>query len=83
LRRIPFEPQKVLQIRYKGQLLNKAYVADLVCCGQIIVEIKAMRELAGREEAQLLNYLKATGLRVGMLINFGDPGRLDWERLVR
>ena len=83
LRRIPFESQKVLQIRYKGTVLKKDYCADFVCFGQIIVEIKAMRELTGREEAQLLNYLKATGLRVGMLINFGDPGRLDWKRLVR
>jgi len=83
LRRIPFESQKVLQIRYKGTVLKKDYCADFVCFGQIIVEIKAMRELTGREEAQLLNYLKATGLRVGVLINFGDPGRLDWKRLVR
>ena len=83
LRRIPFEPQKPLTIRYKGVELKTFYVADLVCFGQVIVELKAMRELTGREEAQLLNYLKATGLRVGVLVNFGDPGRLDWKRLVR
>ena len=83
LRGVPFEAQKVLNIRYKGYVLKKQYCADLVCYGQIIVEIKALKELTGREEAQLLNYLKATGLRVGLLINFGDPGRLDWKRLVR
>lgn len=83
LRGVPFESQKVLGIRYKDFVLKKQYCADLVCYGQIVVEIKAMRELTGREEAQLLNYLKATGLRVGLLINFGDPARLDWKRLVR
>jgi GxxExxY protein len=82
-RSIPFTPQCDLNIRYKGRELKKAYRADFVCFGQVVVEIKAMRELAVREEAQLLNYLKATGLRVGLLINFGDPGRLDWKRLVR
>src|SRR5689334_15246851 len=83
LRRIPFKPQCDLNIYYKGRALEKAYCADFVCFGQVVVEIKAIRELTVREEAQLLNYLKATGLRVGLLINFGDPGRLDWKRLVR
>lgn len=44
--------------------------------------MKAIRELAKRDEAQIVNYLKATGFRVGVLINFGDPGRLDWHRFV-
>jgi GxxExxY protein len=83
LRSIPFVPQCDLTIKYKGNELKKAYCADFVCYEQVVVEIKAMRELTGREEAQLLNYLKATGLRVGLLINFGDPGRLDWKRIVR
>jgi len=81
-RGIPFESQKVLRVRYKDVLLQKEYVADLVCFGQIIVELKAQRELTPREEAQIINYLRATGLRVGVLINFGDPGRLDWQRFV-
>jgi len=83
LRQIPFRPQCDLQILYKGHVLKKAYCADFICFDQVVVEIKSMRELTVREEAQLLNYLKATGLRVGLLINFGDPGRLDWKRLVR
>jgi GxxExxY protein len=83
VRGIPFQPQCDLNIHYKGRALKKAYCADFVCYGQVVVEIKAMRELTVREEAQLINYLKATGLRVGLLINFGDPGRLDWKRLVR
>ena len=82
-RHIPFVPQTPLQIFYKGRLLKKEYIADLLCFGQIIVESKVMKELTGREEQQLLHYLKATNLRVGLLINFGDHGRLDWKRMVR
>ena len=70
-------------IHYKDHQLQKEYAADLVCYGQIIVELKALDRLSGREEAQLLNYLKATGLRVGLLINFGSTGRLEWKRFVR
>jgi len=82
-RRIPFEPQKELCIYYKGKRLNKKYIADLVCFGSVLVELKVMRQIGSGEEAQLLNYLNATGLRVGIIINFGDPGRLDWKRMVR
>ena len=81
-RGIPFERQKKLRISYKGKLLEKEYIADLVCYDQIIVEIKAQRELKTREECQIINYLRATNLQVGVLINFGDPGRLDWHRMV-
>jgi GxxExxY protein len=82
-RGIPFEPQKELCIYYKSTCLNKKYIADLVCFGSVLVELKVMREIGSGEEAQLLNYLNATGLRVGIIINFGDPGRLDWKRMVR
>jgi GxxExxY protein len=80
---VPFEPQKELCIYYKGRCLQKKYFADFVCFGSVLVEIKVMRQIGSGEEAQLLNYLNATGLRVGLLINFGDPGRLDWKRMVR
>jgi GxxExxY protein len=83
MRGIPFQSQCLLKIQYKGRVLKKEYCADFLCFGEVIVEIKAMKVLTTREEAQLLNYLKATGKRVGILINFGDPGRLDWKRLVR
>ena len=82
-RGIPFEAQKPLQIHYKGNLLAKEYFADIVCYGQIIVELKAADRLSGKDRAQMLNYLKATGLRVGLLVNFGSHGKLEWERLVR
>ena len=83
LRSVPFEPQKELCIYYKGHCLKKKYCADLICFGSVLVEIKVMRQLGSGEESQLLNYLNATGLRVGILINFGDAGRLDWKRMIR
>src|SRR5262249_26043365 len=83
LRGVPYESQKPLPLRYKGQPLKKEYLADMVCYGQIIVELKALDRLSGGEDAQVLNYLKATGLRVGVLLNFGSKGRLDWKCLVR
>ena len=81
-RGIPFERQKVLAISYKGHRLAKEYVADLICFGQIVVELKAIEQLSGKDEAQALNYLKATGLRVSLLINFGSHGKLEWKRFV-
>lgn len=81
-RDIPFNRQVPLQIAYKGIQLKKEFVADLVCFGQVIVELKAQRRIEGYEEAQLINYLRATGIRVGILINFGSPGELEWQRYV-
>lgn len=82
-RGIPFEAQKPLTIYYKGRKLKREYIADLVCYGQIVVELKALDQLSKREEAQVLNYLKTTGLRVGLLLNFGSEGKLERKRLVR
>lgn len=81
-RQIPFEPQKLMSICYKGVLLKKDYLADLVCFGRIIVELKCLDRLSKKEESQILNYLKATGLRVGLLVNFG-AAELEWKRLVK
>ncbi|RMF32695.1 MAG: GxxExxY protein [Chloroflexi bacterium] len=81
-RHIPFKPQQELRIAYKGRYLRKTYVADFVVFDKIIVEIKALNRLTSREEAQLLNYLKATGMQVGVLINFGAANRLEWKRMV-
>jgi GxxExxY protein len=81
-RHIPFEPQKTFRVVYKGQSLKKEYMADFVCYDKIIVEIKALNELSGREESQVLNYLKVSGLRLGLLINFGSVEKLEWKRLI-
>jgi GxxExxY protein len=81
-RNLPFVSQKVLQIRYKEHILKKEYIADLIYFDKIIVELKALDRLSGKEEAQLLNYLKATGMKVGVLINFGSHPKLEWKRLV-
>lgn len=78
-RQVPYVAQKKIQISYKGRVLKKEYIADLLCHDQIIVEIKAVKVLAEIEEAQLLNYLKATQLPLGLLINFGSQ-RLEWRR---
>ena len=80
-RGIPYERQRPLRIIYKGHALQKEFFADLVCYGQIIVELKALTQLSGAEQAQVMNYLRATGLRVGILINFGAPV-FDWKRFV-
>ena len=77
---IPYEHQKRLVICYKGEPLTKEYLADLICYGKVIVELKALDQLTNKEEAQILNYLKATGLPVGVLLNFGSLGRLEWKR---
>ena len=80
---IPFVAQQPIAVQYKGVTLKKQFFADLVCFEQIIVEIKALAHLSGTEQAQLLNYLKGTGFPIGILINFGSHGKLEWKRLVK
>jgi len=77
----PCESQPIIEIRYKGQPLNKTYQPDFVCYEEVIVEIKVISGLAGLEEAQLINYLKAMGLKIGLLLNFGAKS-LEHKRLV-
>ena len=81
-RRIPFQAKKSISIRYREFLLNKKYEPDLVCFNQVIVELKALDRLSRSEECQLLNYMRATSNRVGVLINFGSSPRLEWKRYV-
>ncbi len=76
---IPFESQKRITISYKNIVLDKEYIADFLCHGKIIVEIKAIKAISEIEEAQLLNYLKATNLPLGLIINFGSK-KLEWKR---
>src|SRR4051812_3449259 len=67
---IPFIAQQELRVTYKGRYLKKTYVADFFAFDDILIEIKALERLTSREIAQLLNYLNATGAKVGVLINF-------------
>ena len=71
LRRLKVENQKLIRISYKGEPVGD-YVADILVEEKVIVELKAEKEFNQKHEAQLLNYLKATGLKVGLLINFGE-----------
>lgn len=71
-RGIPFEQEKELEIPYKDAILNKRYYSDFICYNKIVVEIKALSSLTSDHEAQVLNYLKATGHKLGLLINFGE-----------
>ena len=80
-RNIPYQREPKLDIFYKGQLLKKYYEADFICYDEVIVELKALSALASEHEAQLLNQLKATRLKVGLLINFGRKS-LEYKRLV-
>jgi GxxExxY protein len=82
-RGIPFASQSPLNIVYKEHALQNRYVVDLVCYGSVLVELKSLDRLSSREEAQTLNYLKASqGLRVAVLINFGAQRALEWKRYV-
>jgi len=78
---IPYEREKLLKVFYKGQKLKKRYSADFVCYNKIIVELKALGELSTNHEAQILNYLKTSKLKLGLLINFGSSS-LQYKRLI-
>lgn len=78
---ISFEREKHIRISYRGQQLNTDYIADFIVEGKVIVELKALAALETVHEAQTINYLKATGLKVALLINFGERS-LRYRRLV-
>jgi GxxExxY protein len=82
LRKIPNTPQQDIFIKYKETILKQFFKPDFICYEKIIVEIKAMDKLTTREESQLLNYLKATGMPVGLLVNFGAEKDLEWKRMI-
>ncbi len=82
LSEIPLKPQAELRIFYKGRQLGKRYIADGMGYGQVVIEIKAKKQLTSEDESQLLNYLKASKQRVGVLLNFGNPEKLEWIRRV-
>ncbi|HVQ40193.1 MAG TPA: GxxExxY protein [Pyrinomonadaceae bacterium] len=82
-RGIPCERQSEAKVYYKGQELTKHYVPDVICFGQVIIELKVCDRLTGIEASQIMTYLKATRMHVGLLINFGSRGTLEWKRYVR
>ena len=78
---IPFVPQPRLEMDYKGQKLKSEFKPDMICFGKIILELKAIRELTDEHRSQVHNYLRATGHRLGMLVNFGHHPRVEIERI--
>ena len=82
LRGVPFIPQKALALEYKGCALRSKYEPDFMCYEKIILELKAVTELADEHRAQVLNYLKATGYKLGLLANFGHYPKIEIERIV-
>lgn len=82
LQNIPYEREKAIQVTYKGKPLGEPYRADFVCYGKIIVELKAVAELLGVHRAQVVHYLKATKMKLGFLVNFGEEN-INIERFVR
>jgi len=79
---IPFTAQAKLALSYKGRPLRQTYTADLVCFGQIVVELKAVTAISDEHRAQVHNYLRATGHRLGLLVNFAHYPKLESERIV-
>ncbi len=79
---IPFEAQQPIELVFKGQELKRTFAPDLLCFGKVIVELKAVRRLVAEHRAQLINYLKACRLEVGLIVNFGSYPQLEYERIV-
>jgi GxxExxY protein len=79
---LEFEAQKEIRLSYKGRPLKQSYRADFVCFGKVIVEIKAVSALTDDHRAQVMNYLRATGIKVGLLINFSHYPGVEHERFV-
>ena len=82
LQGIPFEAQAPLALSYKGMPLRQVYRPDFICYGTVLVEIKAVSALVDERRAQVINYLHATGLKVGLLVNFGHHPLIEIERIV-
>ena len=81
-RNIQYVPQPLLKLKYKGEELSQVYKPDFICYEQVIIEIKAVKEIAPQHRAQIINYLKATGIKLGLLINFGSHPKVQIERFV-
>lgn len=82
LQGIPHVPKKSLALEYKGKPLRSTYEPDFICYEKIVLELKAVTELTDEHRAQVLNYLKATGLKLGLLVNFGHYPKAQVERII-
>lgn len=80
--RIPFKAQPPLKLEYRGRPLKKSYEPDFVCHDKIILELKVVSVLLDEHRAQVLNYLNATGMKLGLLVNFGHYPGVEYERIV-
>lgn len=80
-RSIPFINQPELRLTYKGQPLQQTFKPDFICFGMILIELKAAKAIAPEHVAQVLNYLKVTGMRLGLLITFGEYPKATIKRL--
>ena len=80
---ISFKSQSNLNLEYKGRILKHRYVPDFMCFDKIILEIKAVFGLTDEHRAQIHNYLKATGFKLGLLVNFGHYPKIEYERIVK
>ena len=81
-RNVPYVAQEELKLSYKGDLLLQRYKPDFICFRKIIVELKAVQKIACKHEAQLLNYLKTTGMKLGFLVNFGSYPKAQIARRI-
>ncbi|MBT5018738.1 GxxExxY protein [bacterium] len=80
--KIPFASQVRLNLKYKQHQLNSVYIPDFICFNKIVVELKALHRITDENRAQVHNYLKATGYRLGIIVNFGHFPKLEYERIV-
>jgi len=83
MRNIPFDSQKEMKLYYKGIELPQTFKPDLICYDKIIVELKAVTVILPTHQAQLVNYLKATGMKLGLLVNFGAHPKASVKRFVK
>ena len=81
-RNINFISQPELQLQYKGGVLNKKYQPDFICFGKIIIEMKTVKQIVPEHEAQILNYLKVSNMKLGLLVNFGAYPKATVKRYV-
>jgi GxxExxY protein len=80
---IPFIAQPQLELVYRGRVLQQTYKPDFICFGEVVIEIKAVSQITDEHRAQVHNYLKATGLKLAILVNFGHFPHVEYERIVR